>query len=115
MLTCAIAECGAKEHFLRSGTLHLTDVKREVGSGPPLKKMIWLCPVCSVSFVVQTWREPGQQIRPRQRAFPYSPDQITSRPPAVMLPSSAKRTDPHSTSAHRPVHPKRGNGNTRVA
>jgi hypothetical protein len=65
MLECAIPQCEGRETFLRSGTLHLVDVKRSnevIG-----KKMIWLCAGCTKRYAVQTWRPIGEQIQPRSR------------------------------------------------
>ena len=71
MLTCAIPQCGAQESSLRSGTLHLVDVVRR--NGTTGKKMAWLCRACSEKFTVQTWRQPGQQIRVRTPSSALSP------------------------------------------
>lgn len=84
MLTCAIPECQAQERFLRSGTLHLVDVPRDARRDA--KKMIWLCPVCSVNYTVQGWREPGQQIRPRQHTILPTLDEIISARISMLIP-----------------------------
>ena len=63
MLECAIPKCCGHDKFLRSGTLHLADIVQKDGS--VTQKMIWLCGECTKRYTVQTWRPPGEQIRPR--------------------------------------------------
>jgi hypothetical protein len=68
MLMCAIPQCSAQERSLRSGSLHLIDVadaRPGTGATATKKKMIWLCAACTSTHTVQSWREPGQQIRPK--------------------------------------------------
>lgn len=78
MLECVIPKCPGREKFLRSGTLHLADVVREDGS--IAQKIIWLCDECTQRYTVQTWRPPGEQIRPRtQSAFTLA-DMIVRAP-----------------------------------
>ena len=79
MLECAIPECRGRERFLRSGTLHLVDVVREDGS--IAKRMIWLCDGCTSRYVVQTWRPPGEQIRPRMQSTFSLADILPARAP----------------------------------
>lgn len=32
-----------------------------------LRRVIWLCDACMESFAVDTWRPPGEQLRPSRR------------------------------------------------
>jgi hypothetical protein len=63
MLECAIPSCTARAKFLRSGSLHLIDVKRE--DGVATAKYIWLCAACRSRYIIQCWRPPGEQLRLR--------------------------------------------------
>ncbi len=99
MLTCAIPECQAQEHFLRSGTLHLLDVPQENRNRSTLKKMVWLCTRCSATYVVQSWREPGQQIRLRPRTTLPTLEDIISARVAAFVPKPAKRSDAGTPSS----------------
>jgi hypothetical protein len=76
VLECALPKCGAREKFLRSGTLHLVDTLRPDGTFAT--KIVWLCAGCSLQYTVQTWRAPGEQIRPRDRRPMLSMDDILS-------------------------------------
>jgi hypothetical protein len=99
MLECAISECCSREKFLRSGTLHLADIVRENGS--VAQKMIWLCDECTQRYTVQTWRPPGEQIRPRTQPEFSLADIIVARAPRFE-PQPARemgrRQDPASLS-----------------
>lgn len=96
MLECAIPKCSGREKFLRSGTLHLADVVREDGS--IAQKIIWLCDECTQQYTVQTWRPPGEQIRPRtQSAFSLA-DIIVARVPRFR-PQPARETSRRQNSA----------------
>lgn len=88
MLECAIPDCVAREKFLRSGSLHLVDVARD--GGATTKRMIWLCSGCSRKYAVQTWREPGQQIRPRNICRSFSVKEIVSVPVGGIMPKPVK-------------------------
>jgi len=66
MLECEIPSCKAREKFLRSGSLHLMDVKSE--DGLATRKLIWLCQECTSRYVIQPWRPIGQQLRLRPPA-----------------------------------------------
>jgi hypothetical protein len=68
MLTCAIPQCSGQERSLRSGSLHLIDVadaRPSAGATATKKRMVWLCAGCTRTHTVQSWREPGEQIRRR--------------------------------------------------
>jgi len=79
MLECAIPKCSGREKSLRSGTLHLADVVRE--DGTLAKRMIWLCAGCTRQYAVQTWRAPGEQIRPRTQSKFSLADVVSARAP----------------------------------
>ncbi len=75
-MRCANPACQVEALYLRSGNIYCID--REVeGSGEcdvstvrAQRQMIWLCPDCSQSCVVETWRKPGQQLRWLYRQTP---------------------------------------------
>lgn len=77
MLECAIPNCCGHDKFLRSGTLHLADIVQKDGS--VAQKMIWLCDECTQRYTVQTWRPPGEQIRPRIQSSFSLADIIVAR------------------------------------
>lgn len=69
-MRCANPACQAEALYLRSGSIYCIDrevaMHDEQGKGPPARKqrqMIWLCRECSQRCIVETWRQPGQQLR----------------------------------------------------
>jgi len=97
MLECAIPSCDVRETFLRSGSLHLVDVARE--GGGTAKRMIWLCSDCSRMYVVQTWREAGQQIRPRGTCRLFSLNEVVTARVDAIMPKSVKLLSAGSVAA----------------
>lgn len=65
---CANPACQVEALYLRSGSIYCID--RE-GSRPDgdwsskqgQRQLIWLCNDCSPLCVVETWRQPGEQLR----------------------------------------------------
>ncbi|HEV2618526.1 MAG TPA: energy transducer TonB [Acidobacteriaceae bacterium] len=47
--------------YLRTGSLHIIDASPDALD----RKVIWLCDSCSQRFVVEPWRQPGQQLQQR--------------------------------------------------
>lgn len=74
MLKCAIEGCDPQEKFLRSGALHLLDVVLD--DATVVKKMVWLCAICSKRYTVQTWRKPGEQICLRKPAHMFILEEV---------------------------------------
>lgn len=78
-MRCANPECDAEVMFLRTGSLHIIDVPYNGEDAGPCRRIIWLCDSCTVLLVVEPWRPPGQQLRPRRqgrvrfRSSPSSP------------------------------------------
>ena len=68
----------------------MIDVVRECGDAG--KKMVWLCAGCSKKYVVQTWREAGQQIRPRQPRPLLQLDDILSVHVSAVMPKDVTVT-----------------------
>jgi len=97
MLECAIPDCDAREKFLRSGSLHLVDVARD--SGSTAKRMIWLCSGCSRKYAVQTWREPGEQIRPRNTRQSFSVAEAVAARVGGIMPKPIKLLSASSITA----------------
>jgi hypothetical protein len=84
----AISECAASTLYLRTGGIFAVDVLD--GSCPAgecqiiQRRVIWLCDACIGAFSIETWRPPGQQVRPSRSfpvAFPRSKRHIS--PPEV--------------------------------
>ena len=70
-MKCANPHCDAEGMYLRSGSLHVLDfvISDNKGSsgGEISRKIVWLCGKCTTQFEIETWRPPGQQLRPRNR------------------------------------------------
>lgn len=69
-MRCANPLCNQEALYYRDGSLHWissTDDNDGAAYGEHSDKLIWLCSRCSEEMVVETWRPPGQQIRPRSR------------------------------------------------
>ncbi len=73
-MKCANAACGTETLYLRSGGIFEVDFLGGDGlageSQCITRRVIWLCDTCSVRFAVETWRPPGEQMRPSRRHFP---------------------------------------------
>ena len=71
---CINALCTAETSYFRSGSLHYMDRSQESRTAitGEQRQLVWLCPQCSQTFVVQTWRAPGQQLRVRTATVPQS-------------------------------------------
>jgi hypothetical protein len=64
--------------------IDVADARPGSGATATKKKMVWLCAACTKMHAVQTWREPGEQIRRRSsEARMISFDEIAD---AQMLP-----------------------------
>jgi len=82
-MTCANPDCGTQTLYLRSGALYDVDFLggTETGECQNIqRRVIWLCDACSGVFAVETWRPPGEQLRP-------------SGSPRIALPRAAAGTD----------------------
>ncbi len=71
-MRCANPQCQAESDYLRSGRLQWID---EVLAYASVRqgRYIWLCSTCAPEFVVETWRPPGQQLRPSAAADKHTP------------------------------------------
>jgi hypothetical protein len=67
-MRCANPACGAETLYLRSGTIYAVDFLGGAGNAGECqivrRKVIWLCDACTGRFAVETWRPPGEQVRP---------------------------------------------------
>lgn len=61
-MRCANPPCQVESSYLRSGSLYCID--EVLGPASVRRRFIWLCGTCAPRFVVETWRPPGQQLRP---------------------------------------------------
>jgi hypothetical protein len=67
-MTCANPACGNESLYLRSGKIY--HIGFPGGSGDAgecqiiQRRVIWLCDTCTHSVAVETWRPPGEQVRP---------------------------------------------------
>lgn len=61
-MRCANPPCKVESSYLRSGSLYSID--EVVAHAGRRRRFIWLCSTCAPHFVVETWRPPGQQLRP---------------------------------------------------
>jgi len=72
-MRCANSLCRTETKYFRGGSLHCID-RCDQGEGRASgdhRQLVWLCPDCSRSFVVETWRPPGHQLIAR-RVSPHS-------------------------------------------
>ena len=94
-MRCANPGCQAEALYFRSGSLHWIDNQAQMGGTPQRRttRLIWLCAECSKTFVVQTWRPAGQQLR-RSQSGVISIDGVRRKPPVTDL-----RNHPVSQSA----------------
>jgi hypothetical protein len=71
-MRCANPGCGAETLYLRSGGIFAVDFldgAEDAGeSRSTQRRVIWLCDACTELFSVETWRPPGEQVRP-SRSF----------------------------------------------
>ena len=66
-MRCGNAACGIEAKYFRDGSLHCIDCGNPDGPDRSYRRqVIWLCPQCSEELTVETWRPPGEQIRPRR-------------------------------------------------
>lgn len=74
-MQCAIPECETQTLYLRSGGIFAVDVLDGASRAGECqiiqRRVIWLCDPCSGAFSIETWRPPGQQVRP-SRSFPVA-------------------------------------------
>lgn len=83
-MRCANLECAAQTLYLRTGGIFA--VVFLDGSAPAgecqivQRRVIWLCDACIGAFSIETWRPPGQQLRP-SRSFPVTFPRSKSRIP----------------------------------
>ena len=91
MLNCAVPGCSATQAALHSGRLHLIDTPVEAGSPQSRKKYVWLCAECSETYVVQTWRAAGEQIRRKmpQPVLAFPPQSEMAEPWRLKLVANA--------------------------
>ena len=70
-MTCANPTCRAESLYLRGGGIFAIDVLDGSGNAGECqiiqRRVIWLCDVCTGHFAVETWRPPGEQVRPSGR------------------------------------------------
>jgi hypothetical protein len=73
-MRCINARCSIETSYFRSGSLHCIDRSEESRTEMrgEQRQLVWLCPQCSHTFVVQTWRAPGEQLRLRNAPAPHS-------------------------------------------
>jgi hypothetical protein len=67
-MRCANPACDAQTLYLRSGGIFAVDFLGGAGnageSQVSQRRVIWLCDACTGLFSVETWRPPGEQVRP---------------------------------------------------
>jgi hypothetical protein len=73
-MRCGNPLCRAEGMYFRNGSLRCVDcAERSPGNANVVRRqVIWLCQRCSDDLTVETWRPPGEQIRPR-RFLPARP------------------------------------------
>jgi hypothetical protein len=64
-MQCANPLCRTESLYFRSGSLHAIE-RNERDTEEGRQHVIWLCGECSLLFVVETWRPPGQQLQARE-------------------------------------------------
>jgi hypothetical protein len=84
-MRCANPACGAETLYLRSGKIYAVDfLGRSGGAGECQiiqRRVIWLCDACTEEFAVETWRPPGQQVRPSGSSLWNAARKHRSQPP----------------------------------
>jgi hypothetical protein len=72
-MKCANPACSAETLYLRSGSIYAVDFLAGAGNAGECqiiqRRVIWLCDACAGQFTVETWRPPGEQVRPSGRFF----------------------------------------------
>ena len=67
-MKCANPACDAQSLYLRSGAIYHVDFLGGSGNTGECqiiqRRVIWLCDACTRLFAVETWRPPGEQVRP---------------------------------------------------
>lgn len=91
-MRCANPQCQVESNYLRDGSLYWID-ELIADSVVPQRRFIWLCSKCSSTFSVETWRPPGQQLRPAAADSQGS------------APLSAPRRQPRRSIPRHPVIP----------
>jgi hypothetical protein len=86
-MTCANPSCGAQTLYLRSGAIFAVDFPGSCGDAGECqiiqRRVIWLCDACIPHFAVETWRPPGEQVRPSRRILKAGgPDRKAAPPEA---------------------------------
>lgn len=95
---CANPGCHRESRYLREGSLYCID-QPEKDTGRGQMRFIWLCGTCAPSFVVETWRPPGEQLRrSAPAALPPAP-----HPEEQHQPRNHAGSREHHPSARRPV------------
>jgi hypothetical protein len=84
-MKCVNPLCGAETLCLRSGSIFAANFLGETrGAGECQiiqRRVIWLCDACTEEFAVETWRPPGEPVRP-SGSFSASPRMLhRSQPP----------------------------------
>ena len=79
---CANPKCRRESHYLRDGRLYCIDEVQQ-STGRTQARFIWLCSACAPSFVIETWRPAGEQLRFSPAAAPdlhaHPDDPLTQR------------------------------------
>lgn len=76
-MTCANPACGTRSLYLRSGgidAVHFLGGSENTGECQMIQqRVIWLCDACTGEIAVETWRPPGEQLRPSRRPHTAAP------------------------------------------
>jgi hypothetical protein len=67
---CANPACRVQALDLRDGGIYAVDFPGGAAEGEGqiiLRRVVWLCDICGGQCTVETWRPPGQQVRPLRR------------------------------------------------
>lgn len=67
---CANPACRVQALYLRDGGMYAVDFPGGAAEGEGqiiLRRVVWLCDICGGQCTVETWRPPGQQVRPLRR------------------------------------------------
>lgn len=72
-MRCANPACGVETLYLRSGRIYAVDFLGATGGAGECqiiqRRVIWLCDACTEEFAVETWRPPGEQVRPSRSSW----------------------------------------------
>lgn len=69
-MKCANPACRVQALDLRDGGIYAVDFPGGAAEGEGqiiLRRVVWLCDICGGQCTVETWRPPGQQVRPLRR------------------------------------------------